>query len=96
MSIHQPALNDPALRAVLALPTNDHDVAAADLALAAEFTADFAAEFAAIQAESMGWQPLGEGAYLHQGDFQEEGTVIQVVGVPDAQMAGMNVLLLCF
>jgi len=43
-------------------------------------------------AESIGWQPLGDGAYLHVGD--PEGDVITVVGVPDAGMMGMNVLLL--
>jgi hypothetical protein len=47
-------------------------------------------ELAAIEAESIGWQPLGDGAYLHVGD--PEGEVISVVGVPDAGMAGMNVL----
>lgn len=26
------------------------------------------AELAAIEAESIGWQPLGDGAYLHVGD----------------------------
>lgn len=49
------------------------------------------AELAAIEAESIGWQPLGDGAYLHLGD--PEALVIEVVGVPDAGMAGMNVLL---
>ena len=49
------------------------------------------AELAAIEAESIGWQPLGDGAYLHLGD--PEGAVITIVGVPDAGMAGMNVLL---
>lgn len=48
-------------------------------------------ELAAIEAESIGWLPLGEGAYLHVGD--PEALVIEVVGVPDAGMAGMNVLL---
>lgn len=48
-------------------------------------------ELAAIEAESIGWLPLGEGAYLHVGD--PEALVINVVGVPDAGMAGMNVLL---
>ena len=48
------------------------------------------AELAAIEAESIGWLPLGEGAYLHVGDPRDE--VITVVGVPDAGMAGMNVL----
>ena len=45
-------------------------------------------ELAAIEAESIGWQPLGEGAYLHVGD--PEALVIEVVGVPEV---GMNVLL---
>lgn len=48
-------------------------------------------ELAAIEAESIGWLPLGEGAYLHVGD--PEALVIEVVGVPDAGMAGVNVLL---
>ena len=51
------------------------------------------AELDAIEAESIGWQPLGDGTYLHVGDPDEEETVITVVGVPDAGMAGMNVLL---
>jgi len=51
------------------------------------------AELAAIEAESIGWLPLGDGTYLHVGDPDEEETVITVVGVPDAGMAGMNVLL---
>ena len=49
------------------------------------------ADLAAIEAESIGWLPLGEGAYLHPGD--PEGDVITVVGVPDAGMVGMNVVL---
>jgi hypothetical protein len=48
-------------------------------------------EIAAIEAESIGWLPLGEGAYLHVGNPKSD--VITVVGVPDAGMAGMNVLL---
>lgn len=48
-------------------------------------------ELAAIEAESIGWLPLGDGAYLHVGD--PEALVIEVVGVPDTGMAGMNVLL---
>ncbi len=50
-------------------------------------------ELAAIEAESIGWLPLGDGAYLHFGKPEEEEMVIAVVGVPDAGMAGMNVLL---
>ena len=49
------------------------------------------AELAAIEAESIGWQPLGEGAYLHMGE--PEALVITVTGLPDAGMAGMTVLL---
>lgn len=51
------------------------------------------ADLAAIEAESIGWLPLGEGAYLHIGKSQEEEVVITVTGVPDAGMAGTNVLL---
>ncbi|MGB4466778.1 MAG: hypothetical protein WBH99_00290 [Azovibrio sp.] len=49
------------------------------------------AELAAIEAESIGWLPLGEGAYLHVGN-PDEDFVITVTGMPDAGMAGMNVL----
>ena len=52
------------------------------------------AELAAIEAESIGWVPLGNGAYLHLGKPDEEEVVITVVGVPEAGMVGMNVLLL--
>ena len=52
------------------------------------------AELQALAAEAMGWQPLGQGAYLHHGDADGEENVIQVVGVPDVQMSGFNVLLL--
>lgn len=51
------------------------------------------AELAAIEAESIGWQPLGDGAYLHLGKPDEEEVVITVTGIPDASMVGMNVLL---
>ena len=50
-------------------------------------------ELAAIEAESIGWIPLGDGAYLHLGKPDEEEVVITVVGVPEVGMAGMNVLL---
>ena len=50
-------------------------------------------ELAAIEAESIGWLPLGDGAYLHIGNPDEEEVVITVTGVPDAGMVGMNVLL---
>ncbi len=52
-------------------------------------TEELMAELAAIAAESIGWQSLGEDTYLHIGD--PDALVIDVVGVPDAGMAGMNV-----
>lgn len=52
---------------------------------------DLKAELVAIEAESIGWLPLEEGAYLHMGE--PEALVITVTGLPDAGMAGMNVLL---
>lgn len=56
--------------------------------------AELLIEQKAVEAESIGWLPLGEGAYLHHGAPDEEEQVIYVVGVPDAGMAGLNVLLL--
>jgi hypothetical protein len=65
---------------------------------------DFALEheLSQLAAESIGWQPLGQGAYLHISNAEallkagsaEEPVVITVTGIPDANMAGMNVLLL--
>jgi hypothetical protein len=52
---------------------------------------DFWAELAQIQAESIGWIPLEEGAYLHVGSDE---SVIQIVGIAKAEMAGSNVLWL--
>ena len=51
------------------------------------------ADLAALEAESIGWLPLGDGAYLHLGKPDEEEIVITVVGVPEVGMVGMNVLL---
>lgn len=56
-------------------------------------TDELKAELAAIEAEAIGWLPLGDGAYLHLGKPEEEEVVITVVGVPEVGMAGMNVLL---
>lgn len=58
--------------------------------------ASHASEWEAIKAESMGWLPLGEGVYLHHGQAQpsHEAIEIQVVGLADTSMAGLNVLLL--
>ena len=52
---------------------------------------DFWAELAQIQAESMGWIPLDEGAYFHQG---LDDTVIQIVGIAKSEIADSNVLWL--
>lgn len=54
---------------------------------------DLKAELAAIEAESIGWMPLRDGAYLHIGNPGEEEVVITVTGVPEVGIAGMNVLL---
>lgn len=53
--------------------------------------ADFWAELAQIQAESIGWIPLDESAYLHRGSDE---AVIQVVGIAKLEMADTNVLWL--
>ena len=50
---------------------------------------DFWAELAQIQAESIGWIPLDEGAYLH---LRTDEPVIQVVVIAKAEMSGGNVL----
>ena len=55
--------------------------------------ADFWAELAQIQAESIGWIPLDEGAYLHIGsDSSTNTSVIEVVGLPRSEMQGVSVL----
>ncbi len=55
-----------------------------------ELEADFWRELAEIEAESMDWQPLDPGAYLHVSD--ENATEVLVVGVPQV---GAAVLLVC-
>ncbi len=54
-------------------------------------TESIEAELQSIQAESIGWIPLGS-AYLHVCDPEEQ--VIEVVGLALASMAGANVLWL--
>lgn len=55
--------------------------------------ADFWAELAQLQAESIGWMPLDEGAYLHIGsDSSANTSVIEVVGLPRSEMQGVSVL----
>ena len=52
--------------------------------------ADFWAELAQIQAESIGWTPLEDGVYLHVGD--DAATEVLVVGMAHADMQSSNVL----
>ena len=47
--------------------------------------ADFLAELARLEAESIGWIPLEEGAYLHVSDLNV--IEVLVVGVPQAGAA---------
>jgi hypothetical protein len=53
--------------------------------------ANFQLELDAIEPESIGWTPLGEGAYLHVAD--KEATEVLVVGLASAYMQSSNVLL---
>jgi hypothetical protein len=53
--------------------------------------ADFNLELQEIAAESIGWLPLGDRAYLHVGSQETE--IIEVVGIPSAEMQGLTVLL---
>ena len=52
---------------------------------------DFWADLTEIQAESIGWIPLEEGACLHVGS---DAPVIQVAVIAKEEMAGSNVLWL--
>jgi|APCry1669188970_1035186.scaffolds.fasta_scaffold579761_1 hypothetical protein len=57
------------------------------------FMASIEQELKEIAAESIGWLPLSQGAYLHLScDGKEERVII--TGVPDAGMDTENVLLL--
>ena len=51
--------------------------------------ADFWAELSQIQAESIGWIPLNEAAYLH---ISSDTSVIEVVGIPKSDMQGSTIL----
>ena len=55
----------------------------------APIEADFLTELAQIQAESIGWIPLAETAYLHIGS---DTSVIEVVGIPKSDMQGSTIL----
>ena len=52
-------------------------------------------ELVKIQAESIGWIPLDDGAYLHLSSVQSSGnTIIEVVGLPELEMQCSSVLWL--
>lgn len=53
------------------------------------------ADLPQLAAESRGWQPLADGAYLHMGAKDDAEQVIHVVGLPDMALPGLNLLLLC-
>ncbi len=55
----------------------------------ADIEADFWRELAEIEAEAIGWQPLGDGCYLHTG---ADTSQVLIVGTASASMAGHNVL----
>jgi hypothetical protein len=57
----------------------------------ASIEADFWRELAQIEAESIGWHALDDGAYLHIGSDQ---LVVEITGVATAAMACSNVLWL--
>jgi hypothetical protein len=58
----------------------------------ADIEAEFWRELADIEAESIGWLPLGEGCYLHTGNDSAE---ILIVGTASASLAGLNMLWVC-
>ena len=58
--------------------------------------ADFLQELKVINAESIGWLPLEQNVYLHRGApvGAAQDSVIEVVGIADADMVSLNVLWL--
>lgn len=55
-----------------------------------DIEADFWRELAEIRAESLGWQQLEQGVYLHVSD--ESAAEVVITGQATAEMAGVNVL----
>lgn len=53
----------------------------------------FEQELKELAAESIGWLPLENGAYLHVSSEGKEDRVV-ITGLPDAGLDGENVLLL--
>jgi len=55
--------------------------------------ANFWAELAQIQAESIGWSPLDGSAYLHlSSDESSDNNIVEVIGLPKPEMQGSSVL----
>lgn len=54
---------------------------------------DVALELRVIEAESIGWRPLGDDAYLHAAEGMG-AAVISVVGLPQDAQQGVPTLLL--
>lgn len=54
---------------------------------------NFEQELKQTGAESIGWLPLEDGAYLHVSSEGKEDRVV-ITGLPDAGLDGENVLLL--
>ena len=52
----------------------------------------FESDIQALEAESLGWVYLSEGAYLHEGS--DKSGVIQVVGIAQTSMSEFNILWL--
>ena len=50
---------------------------------------NFESDIQALEAESMGWVYLAEGAYLHEGS--DKSSVIQVVGIAQPSMNESNI-----
>ena len=53
---------------------------------------NFESDIQALEAESIGWVYLSEGAYLHEGS--DKSGVIQVVGIAQPSMSESNILWL--
>ena len=53
---------------------------------------NFESDIQALEAESIGWVYLSEGAYLHEGS--DKSGVIQVVGIAQPSLSESNILWL--
>ena len=53
---------------------------------------NFESDIQALEAESMGWVYLSEGAYIHEG--WDKCGVIQIVGIAQTNMSESNILWL--